>query len=70
VRLGCSTRGCGETDAVFEVREEAVQFESLSAAKAARVFGVGEIGGTSTFYGVNSRVPGVVGIEVATFLNR
>jgi hypothetical protein len=28
---------------VFEVREEAVQFESNSAGKAARVFGVGKI---------------------------
>jgi len=43
VWLGCSTRGCGETDAMFEMRKEKVQFEVLSADKASRVFGVGEI---------------------------
>jgi hypothetical protein len=43
VRLGCEIGGCREADAVFEVREEEVKFESLSAGKAARVFGVGEI---------------------------
>jgi hypothetical protein len=40
VWLGCTTRGCGETDAVFEVWEKEVQLESVSADKAARVFGV------------------------------
>jgi hypothetical protein len=44
VWLGCPTRGCGETDAVFEVRKEAMQFESFSADKAAGVFGIGKIG--------------------------
>ena len=41
--MGCEIGGRGEEDAVFEVREEAVQFESNSAGKAARVFGVEEI---------------------------
>jgi len=43
VWVGCPTRGFGETDAVFEVREKEVQFESVSADKTAWVFGVGEI---------------------------
>jgi hypothetical protein len=43
VRMGCEIGGRGEEDAVFEVREEAVQFESNSAGKAARVFGASEI---------------------------
>jgi hypothetical protein len=41
--MGCEIGGRGEEDAVFEVREEAVQFESNSAGKAARVFGASEI---------------------------
>jgi hypothetical protein len=43
VWVGCPTRGRGETDAVLEVREKEVQFESFSAGKAAGVLGVGEI---------------------------
>jgi hypothetical protein len=43
VWLGCEIGGRGEEDAVFEVREEEVPSKSVSAGKAARVFGVGEI---------------------------
>jgi len=43
VRLGCEVGGRREADAVFEVRRKEVQFESLSADKAAWVFGAGEI---------------------------
>jgi hypothetical protein len=49
VWLGCEVGGRGEADAVFEVRKEEVQFESDSAGKTARVFGVGEIEDTPTF---------------------
>jgi len=41
--MGCEVGGRGEAYAVFEVREEAVQFESDSAGKAARIFGVAEM---------------------------
>jgi hypothetical protein len=43
VRLGREIGGRGETDAVFEVREKEVQFESDSADETTGVFGVGEI---------------------------
>jgi hypothetical protein len=43
VRPGCEIGGRGEADAVFEVPEEAVQFESVSADKTAGVFGIAEI---------------------------
>jgi hypothetical protein len=43
VWVGCPTRGRRETDAVFEVREKEVQFESVSADETAWIFGVGEI---------------------------
>jgi hypothetical protein len=42
VRLGREIGGRGEADAVFKVWEKEVQFESLCAGKAARVFGVGK----------------------------
>jgi hypothetical protein len=35
VRLGCAPRRYREADAVFEVRDEEMQFESFSADKAA-----------------------------------
>jgi hypothetical protein len=42
--MGCSVRGCGETDAVFEVREEAMHVEGLSGEETAGIYVVGEIG--------------------------
>ncbi len=41
--VGCEIGGRGEEDAVFEVWQEEMQFESVSADKAAWIFGVGEI---------------------------
>jgi hypothetical protein len=41
--LGCEIDGRGEEDAVFEVWQEEVQFESISADKTAGVFGVEEV---------------------------
>jgi hypothetical protein len=41
--LGCEIDGRGEEDAVFEVWQEEVQFESISADKTAAVFGVEEV---------------------------
>jgi hypothetical protein len=38
--LGCEGGRRGEADALFEVREKEMQFESFSADKAAGVFGV------------------------------
>jgi hypothetical protein len=41
--MGCSARGSGEADAVFEVWEEEMYGAGTSAEKAQGVFGVGEI---------------------------
>jgi hypothetical protein len=37
VRLECSPRGCREANAVLEVRQEEVHFESSAVAEAPRV---------------------------------
>jgi hypothetical protein len=41
--MGCSARGCGEADAVLEVREEEMHATGLSALEAAGVYLVAEI---------------------------
>jgi hypothetical protein len=43
MRLECPARRCREEVALLEVRQEEVHFESISADKAAGVFGVAEI---------------------------
>jgi hypothetical protein len=43
VRLGYTARGRREENAVFEVWEEAMYFESVSADETAGIFGVAEV---------------------------
>lgn len=44
MRLGYRYRGCREETALFEVREEEVQFESVAVNKASGALGIAEIG--------------------------